>query len=403
MSKSSVSFNWPRRLLRLVVTRRWVACVVAVTVVAAAAAFFVNTPLLGVPRVSQEPEVKKPTDVARPVKVMTVSSGGELHGRNLPGTVRASKRVELSFQINGTLIELPVEEGQEVEQGALLARLDPRDFEVAVRDAKSQMQRAESVVRLAAIEYERLERVKKAEPGAVAQSQIDRAVEHQAMAQADLLSAKAALDSTELQLSYTYLKAPFAGVVSRRAVDNFQEVRAKQPVMILDDLTRVEVLVDIPESMMGPVMRPGSHVAYAEFAPAPGERFPLTLKEYSVRADPTTLTYQVTAEMEQPKGEIKVLPGMTANVWAQPKDGTVPQIAVPAVAVFAQDGELPHVWVVNPADMTVHLREVKTGNLSGTDRIEIVEGLQNGESIAVTAVSQLRENMKIQRLKSRGN
>jgi multidrug efflux pump subunit AcrA (membrane-fusion protein) len=155
--------------------------------------------------------------------------------------------------------------------------------------------------------------------------------------------------------------------------------------------------MDIPEALMAPVMRPGSHLAYAEFTFAPDKKYPLKLKEYSTRANPTTLTYQVTGEMEQPEEGFKVLPGMTANVWAEPKDGATLPIVVPAVAVFTQQGESPHVWVVNLEDMTVHLREVKTGNLVRSDSVEISEGLQSGETIAVTAVTELREGMKIER------
>ena len=387
--------------------RRWVACVAVVLVVGIMAVLYFS-PLGTVvnERVYRQTSVavahtkenlsSAQTDMVRKVKVMTVSSESEALGRNLPGTVRASKRVELAFQIHGRLIELTVQEGQLVEEGEILAKLDPRNLEIAVRNAESQVERAQAVVRLSTIECDRLERVKNAEPGAVAQSQIDRAVEHQAMAHADLLTNISDLDLAQLQLSYTYLRAPFTGIVSSRVIDNFQEVQAKQPIMTIDDLSVVEVVVDIPEALMAPVMRAGSHLAYAEFASAPGKKYPLTLKEYSTRANPTTLTYQVTGEMIQPDDGTKVLPGMTANVWAEPKEGFKHSIIVPAVAVFTPQGKSPHVWVVNTVDMTVHLREVKTGNLVGTDSIKIAEGLQTGEMIAITAIAELCEGMKIQ-------
>jgi len=343
-------------------------------------------------------EKKVEIEVVRPVKLMTVVSGKEALDRSLPGTVRASQRLELAFQVEGTLIQLRAQEGQSVKKGDLLARLDPRDFEVAVRDAESQVERAQALLRLATVEHDRLERVKKADPGAVAESHIDRALERKATAHADLRSSEAALDTAKLRLSYTYLKAPFSGIVSNRFVNNFQEVRAKQIVLALDDLSLVEVFVELPESLMAPVRTPGAYLVYAEFAPAPGKRYPLTLKEYSLRGDPRTLTYQVTFQMPQPKERVKILPGMTANVVAEPKKGAVLPIVVPAVAVFSHESGGPHVWVVKPEAMTVHLRKVKTGDLLGTDGIEIVEGLERGETIAVSAVSLLREGMKVRKL-----
>ena len=358
-------------------------------------AFALATSLLSC---GKKEEKKVEVAVVRPVKLMTVVSGKEALDRSLPGTVRASQRLELAFQVEGTLIQLRAREGQSVKKGDVLARLDSRDFEVAVRDAESQVERNQALVRLAAVELDRLERVKKADPGAVAQSHIDRALQRKAMAQADLRSSEAALDMAKLRLSYTYLKAPFSGIVSNRFLDNFQEVRAKQIVLALDDLSSVEVFVELPESLMAPIRIPGAYLVYAEFAPAPGKRYPLTLKEYSLRGDPKTLTYQVTFQMPQPKEGVKILPGMTANVMAEPKKGAVLPIVVPAVAVFSHESGGPHVWVVKPEDMTVHLRKVKTGDLAGTDGIEIVEGLERGETIAVSAVSLLREGMKVRKL-----
>ena len=358
-------------------------------------AFALATSLLSC---GKKEEKKVEVAVVRPVKLVTVVSGKEALDRSLPGTVRASQRLELAFQVEGTLIQLRAREGQSVKKGDVLARLDSRDFEVAVRDAESQVERNQALVRLAAVELDRLERVKKADPGAVAQSHIDRALQRKAMAQADLRSSEAALDMAKLRLSYTYLKAPFSGIVSNRFLDNFQEVRAKQIVLALDDLSLVEVFVELPESLMAPIRTPGAYLVYAEFAPAPGKRYPLTLKEYSLRGDPKTLTYQVTFQMPQPKEGVKILPGMTANVMAEPKKGAVLPIVVPAVAVFSHESGGPHVWVVKPEDMTVHLRKVKTGDLAGTDGIEIVEGLERGETIAVSAVSLLREGMKVRKL-----
>ena len=358
-------------------------------------AFALATSLLSC---GKKEEKKVEVAVVRPVKLMTAVSGKEALDRSLPGTVRASQRLELAFQVEGTLIQLRAREGQSVKKGDVLARLDSRDFEVAVRDAESQVERNQALVRLAAVELDRLERVKKADPGAVAQSHIDRALQRKAMAQADLRSSEAALDMAKLRLSYTYLKAPFSGIVSNRFLDNFQEVRAKQIVLALDDLSLVEVFVELPESLMAPIRTPGAYLVYAEFAPAPGKRYPLTLKEYSLRGDPKTLTYQVTFQMPQPKEGVKILPGMTANVMAEPKKGAVLPIVVPAVAVFSHESGGPHVWVVKPEDMTVHLRKVKTGDLAGTDGIEIVEGLERGETIAVSAVSLLREGMKVRKL-----
>ena len=181
---------------------------------------------------------------------MTVGSALTGQIRNLPGTVRATDRVDLAFQVSGPLIELPVREGQRVKRGDLLARIDPRDYETSLRNAKGTMARAKAAVDYAVAEYQRYRNVKATDAGAVSDSIVHLKYTAQAVAQADLQSAEAGLAAAQDQLNYTQLRAPFSGVIARRLVDNYQEVAVKQPILSLQNMTDIEVLVDVPESMM---------------------------------------------------------------------------------------------------------------------------------------------------------
>jgi multidrug efflux pump subunit AcrA (membrane-fusion protein) len=87
---------------------------------------------------------------------------------------------------------------------------------------------------------------------------------------------------------------------------------------------------------------------------------------------------------------------MTANVRAsEPTESEGDLFLIPAIAVFADEAGDSHVWVVDPETMAVQRRKVKTGDLSGTDSIRIVDGLKSGDMIAISGVSRLREGMKI--------
>jgi multidrug efflux system membrane fusion protein len=214
--------------------------------------------------------------------------------------------------------------------------------------------------------------------------------------EAEIRSLKAQVDFAKLQVDYTTLKAPFSGVVSKRYVDNFQEVRVRQQIISLDDISAVEILVDVPEIIVASVRKGAPGNAVAEFASAPGRQYPLTVKEFATRADPKTQTYQVVLQMPQPD-DINVLPGMTATVTGSPRrqEKTRETFVVPAVALVSDASGSAHVWVVDKEAMTVKKRPVKTGNLTGTDSIEILEGIKSGEIVAISGVSRLREGMQV--------
>ena len=349
-------------------------------------------------------EEKVAGEIVRPVKTVTVEAVGGFSGLTLPGRVRAAKRVEFAFkEVGGRLIELPIagREGQQVEKGELLARIDPKDFQTSVRNVEGRLREAEAALQLAQSEYERVLRIQKKDPGAVSAADIDRRRETVNQTQGRIKSLKAEVDNAKNQLSYTYLRAPFSGVIARRFVDNFQEVKPKQPIVSLEDISHVEVLVDVPENIMA-LRRAGEEEAVsaiAVFPTAPGEQYPLQLKEYATKADPQTQTYQVVLQMPQPE-DLNVLPGMTVNVVGTSSAGedSGDQIVIPAIAVFADKAGNAHVWIVDKKSMKVQRRKVTTGNLTGTESIQVTGGLQAGETIAVAGVSQLREGMEVRPL-----
>ncbi len=395
-------------------------------------------------------EPPPPRETVRPVKMLTVGRG-ETAARTLPGRVEADRKADLSFRVGGPLVELPVEEGQQVDKGQLIARIDPRDFRTRVertlgtlREAQAQLKamqagaRAEEIRALEAAvsaaraqltnaeaQYQRYKglyvkrQVSKAEfdryrtARDVARAQLRTAEENLSVGmtgarpedieakQSQIQGLRAQLRDARNALADTELRAPFAGVITRRYVDNYQEVQPRQPVVTLQDLSRLEVVVQVPESVMAAVRNQGEGRlrAFASFSTAPGRRFPLALKEYAAQADPDTQTYEVTLVMDRPEG-LTLLPGMTATVTVTAPDeqGGAGPITVPATAVGVGDDGAPRVWVVDPDAMTVSPRKVVTGGLGEGGTVEIVSGLEPGERIAVTGVDLLREGMEVRDL-----
>ncbi|MGR9036876.1 MAG: efflux RND transporter periplasmic adaptor subunit, partial [Gammaproteobacteria bacterium] len=312
---------------------------------------------------SEEPA--KTDDTIRPVKLMKVS--GSLAGktRKLPGTVRASDRVDLAFQVPGPLVELPVKEGQSVKKGTLVARIDPRDYETNLRNAQGVLAKAEAGLVYAIAEYRRYVKVKETDAGAVSDSMVALKLASEKVARADLQSAKATVAAARDQLEYTRLTAPFDGVIARKYVDNYQEVMAKEAILSLQNVANVEVLIDVPELMIAPIRKTLPHF-YAEFAADPSRRFDLRVKEFATQADSVTQTYRIVLVMPAPDG-IRILPGMTVNVsieFTEEASGGG-EILIPAIAVFADNAGRSQVWVVEPQTRKVQRRTVTTGDLTG--------------------------------------
>jgi multidrug efflux system membrane fusion protein len=346
----------------------------------------------------KEKEEKAAKEMVRPIKMMTITSSTDALQIKFPGMVRAAKRADLSFQVGGTLRQFPVDEGQVVKEGQLIGRLDQRDFENSLRNARGQLEKAKAALESARSEYDRILRIQKQDPGAASESMVVLRREALDRSKAEIDSAQAAVDFARDQLGYTTLRAPFGGVISKRYVDNYQEIRAKDPIVSLDDVSSVEILVDLPELIVARFTE-GSETqvqAVAEFAAAPGKQYPLTVKERAKRADPKTQTYQVVFQMPQPN-DINVLPGMTATVTgsAGMREETKEAFIVPAIVVVADAAGNPSVWVVDKESLKVHRRPVRTGELTGTDSIEIIDGLKSGETIAISGVSRLREGLQV--------
>ncbi|WP_225940277.1 MULTISPECIES: efflux RND transporter periplasmic adaptor subunit [Desulfomicrobium] len=333
--------------------------------------------------------------------MLTVGESSEVMQRKFPGMVRASKRAELAFQVSGTLTQLPVGEGQEVKEGQILAQLDQRDFENSLRNAQGQLGNVRAALESATSEYERILRIRKQDPGATSESMVVKRREAKDRASAEMESAQAAVDAARDKLGDTTLRAPFSGIVSRRHVENFQEVQAKEPIVSLDDISALEILVDLPESVVARINEPSERTGkeapvMAEFAALPGKEYALAVKEFSTRADPKTQTFQVVFEMKKPD-DVSILPGMTAMIVGSSREGVNGdgRFVVPAVAVFSDERGVAHVWVVEPDTMAVQRRKVVTGGVAGEAGIRIAEGLRAGDVVAVSGASRLRDGMRV--------
>jgi RND family efflux transporter MFP subunit len=338
---------------------------------------------------NQESEV---AEVVRPAKLMAINSDGNGIIREYPGTVSATQSVELGFEVPGKIIELPISDGLAVKKGTLLGKLDESDFLAARELAEANRKAADSA-------HERAKRIFK--QGAGSQAEVDKTMR-------DIDVAKQELTKAQKALNDTVLKAPFTGRVARKIADNFQNVQAKQSILLLEDISSLELDVNVPEqdfsgltpglSLKQRTERVKPEIQVSSIA---NRRFKARLISFETSADPVTRTYRATFAFENPD-DIHVLPGMTAKAVlsippeissATSNKGTL----IPATAVVTDIDGSAYVWKFDPGSSQVSKAVVTIGDMSG-DNILVLSGLQGGDQIATAGAAHLREGMKVRPL-----
>ncbi|MCP3943649.1 MAG: efflux RND transporter periplasmic adaptor subunit [Desulfobacteraceae bacterium] len=303
------------------------------------------------------------------------------------GTIKAVREVDMAFEVPGRIISFPITEGQRVTKGTLLAKLDPRDFQTILDSATADLNAARA-------DYERSRQLY--ENNTISRRDLDVARRNFEVAKANTRSAKKAVDDTRLV-------APFSGLIARKIADNFQNIQAKQPILVIHDDSSLEMLVDIPEQDYARI-RKGTSLAQLNqtlnpqisVSSLPGQSFKAEFKETATTADPITRTFEITFGFVPPK-ENTILPGMTARLKLS---GTMDQGApmIPAKAVFADQAKNGMVWLIDPDTKKVKQHPVKVGAMSGTN-VFVIKGLKTGDIIAISGVHQLRDGMTIRKYK----
>jgi RND family efflux transporter MFP subunit len=349
----------------------------------------ISIALVAMALVSCKEEPPPPAEAVRPVKTIVIDAIGAGGIREFPGRIDANRQAELAFRVRGRVETIHVKEGDQVQEGQLLAELDKTDYQILVNNQQAQFDNAEK-------NYLRGEEL--ITSGAISRMTFDRM-------EADYKTAQANLETARQDLAYTTMTAPFGGVIARRHVENFEQVLANQSVFTLQEVDILEVKVDVPERLLRRLRRRAGgdireeHSARAKveafFPQNPATSYPLTFKETATKADPSTQTFEVTFTMPAPE-DINVLPGMTVSVRADLTEVIEGDkvVLVPGSAIGASASLDPQVWVVDEDTMTVHPQRVEVGELEGNS-IQVLEGLHGGERVVVAGIGALADGMKV--------
>lgn len=307
------------------------------------------------------------------------------------GVTQAHLDAQMSFKVAGTVLSRPVDVGDRVAAGDLLARLDERDYTSAVEAAKAELASGRARARQADANYERLISLYETRNAAQAELEVARASNE--AAKANVTAAAERLRQAELQLSYTRLQAPQACEVAETYVRADENVNAGTPVVRLTCGDCPEVRVSVPQTRIRSVesgMR--LKVDVSGFAGGPYEAI---VSEVGV-ATGSGATFPVTAIFSGNCPDLRS--GIAADVHFEFPTGNGEQLTVPSVAVGEDDaGRFIYVLEPTSSDDTfvATRRDVEVGAFTEAARFVVSTGLGEGELVATAGVRRIQHGQRV--------
>jgi RND family efflux transporter MFP subunit len=332
------------------------------------------------------------------------------------------QQVDVMAKVAGYVQSIKVDIGDRVREGQILAVLEIPEMEddltkaaaviVQTNDeivsASDELHRAEQAHELAHLSYTRIAEVLKHEPGLVPQQEVDEARSRDLIAEAQVSAAKSSLrtaeqrtrvaqaDQTRIQTLHKYMtiSAPFEGVVTKRYANAGSMIQAgtasqtqAMPIVQLSQNNLLRLILPVPESGV-------SHVHVGEAVDVRvtslGRAFPGRVARFAEKIQPSTRT--MDTEVDVPNPTLTLIPGMYAEVNLR-IDERRNVLSIPLDAVD-RSGSASRVYTVTP-DGTLHITPLTLG-LESDQRVEVISGLQEGDTVVVGRHAGLKDRQQVQ-------
>lgn len=340
-----------------------------------------------------EEEPPKPVEQIRAIKTITVTEPASGQARKFSGIIQATDSSNLSFRVGGNVQTVNVKLGNRVTKGQVLATLDQEPYALNVQAARAELTKARAGLGQSKAEYARQKQL--FEKGWVAKQRVDRVLRSYESAKSQVNYAVAKLNLAKRDVLHTKLKAPFNGIIAKKLVKPYVEVRAGQKLFEINAEGSLEVSFDIPETIIARIT-PGMPVSIA--LPSAQEcacQGRITeIGSVAGRAN----AFPVKATLIDPPRTIRA--GMTAEVTIVIKDderGTAYLVPLAAIA----PGDKPregYVFIFDSVTGTVRRSLVK-GRGATENMAQIYEGVSAGDIIAIAGVSFLTDGQKVKLMK----
>ena len=296
------------------------------------------------------------------------------------GNVQPAASVAVTPQVGGQIIETRVRAGQDVHEGDILFRLDPRPFEAVVNEVKARLNKNQVLLKKAEEDMARFARLVKQD--AVSREQYDQAVTDAQSQKAAVAQDESALASAMLQLEYATIKAPVSGRVGEIFVDTGNVVKAndERSLLTIKTLSPAKIGFAVPERYL-PEIREyfGTRGMTVSASPEGDAKPPAKGKLTSIDNTVDIATGTIRLEATFPNEDQRLWPGQFTRITLDLAE-VRGALVLPSSAVL-EGISGPYAYVVKD-DLTVEARDVAVQQL-GQGRLMIEKGLAEGETVVI--------------------
>lgn len=328
----------------------------------------------------------------RPVRFIVVSGESGARDRSFTGTSKSSRESRLSFKVSGTVTEVPVQIGQRLDAGDLIARLDAATFSLQVQQAQASLVEAQANERNAAANYDRTK-------GLYANNNASRNDLDAARAQAEAVgaqvgSATKALEIAKLNESYTRLLADTDCSMASIDIEVNENVSAGQQVAAVSCGDDFEVEIDVAESLIGSINE--YTPVRVTFSAIADKQFDGEVTEVAVASVSGAATFPVIVKLAESHPALRS--GLAAEVIFQFDTLAASGSVVLPVAAVIRDPAGTFVYVAIPTEVPgqalISRRPVILGELTSSG-IEVLDGLSTGDRVVTAGLSVIRDGQRV--------
>ncbi len=336
----------------------------------------------------QETEAKAPEP--RPVRTITAEKSHAGETVVLTGQILAENEAALGFRIGGRMIERSANVGDRVEPDQVLAKLDPQDEVNALRSARAAVSAAQGQLVQARNTFERQNTL--LARGFTTKVLFDQAEQGLRTTQAQLDDAQAQEQIAEDRLSFTELRANVSGSITARGAESGEVVQPGQMIFQVAREDGRDAVFDVPAQVLRAA--PPNPRVVVTLTDDPSVSAEGRVRQVDPQADPVTRTFRVRVSLIDTPAAMR----LGATVTGRMELEATPGISIPASALTNSDRQ-PAVWIVDPATLTVSLRNVDVQRFD-PGSVLISQGLDGGEIVVTAGVQALHPGQKIRLLGS---